>query len=139
MLSLFLALSLTLVVEMSFFLILRKKDCFRFLLFVLLNVLTNLTMNLLYVFVFSYSVLFLSLAEVVVFLLEGLVLFLLTKERGRAFLTSLLANSCSLGVGLVFWSYLPAKGQSFAFLVLTLLALFLFLFLLLFLWKRKKE
>ena len=55
MLSLFLALSLTLVVEMSFFLILRKKDCFRFLLFVLLNVLTNLTMNLLYVFVFSYS------------------------------------------------------------------------------------
>ena len=139
MLSLFLALALTLVVEMPFFLLLRGKDPFRFLLFVLLNVVTNLTMNLLYVFVFSYSVVFLSIAEVLVFLLEGFDLFLLTREGWLSFLISFLANASSLVLGLLLGYFLPFQYQSLAFLVLVLADLVLFLFLFLWLGKRKKK
>ncbi len=139
MLSLFLALALTLVVEMPFFLLLRGKDPFRFLLFVLLNVVTNLTMNLLYVFVFSYSVVFLSIAEILVFLLEGFVLFLLTREGWPSFLISFLANVTSLVLGLLLGYLLPFQYQSLAFLVLVLADLVLFLFLFFWLEKRKKK
>lgn len=78
----------------------RRKDTFCFLLFVLMNVVSNVGMNSLYIYVFDRDTAFIYIAEVFVFLGESLILYRLDRRRFLSFLAGIMANALSLVVGL---------------------------------------
>lgn len=101
--NLILALLLTLVLEIPFYFIFNKKS-FSYLLTVYsMNIVLNLAMNVLLMFVFkNYYVVSLIIMEILVFLSEGFIIFWFKNIRFKGFLISIGANSISLGVGLLF-------------------------------------
>ncbi len=101
--NLILALLLTLVLEVPFYLIFNKKSLSYLLTVYSMNIILNLTMNLLLIFVFkNYYVTSLIIMEVLVFLIEGFIIFWFKNIRFKGFLISIGANSISLGIGLLF-------------------------------------
>lgn len=93
------ALFVTLILESPFWLLTRRKDIFGFALMLLMNLITNIGMNLLYVDVFSYAGWFVPCAEIFVFLGESLILYRLDGRRQTSFLIGLVANALSLAGG----------------------------------------
>lgn len=138
MVAVFLALEMTLFLEMPFFLLFRRKSLFRFLLYLLLNIFTNLAMNLLFVFVFQYAFSALIVSEFVVFLLEGL-FYLFLERPVRAFLVSFAANLFSLLVGHGINVLLSGRDLSVPFLVFGILLLAELLLFLFALGRKKKK
>lgn len=68
----------------------------------LVNCFTNVSMNLLLEAVpYQQDTLYLGIAEIVVFVVEGLILAILLKNRKLGFLISFVANSLSLLIGLI--------------------------------------
>lgn len=95
------ALLFTLVIELSVLAFFKIKDSKIFLILFLVNCLTNISMNVGLTFVsYQQDTLFLSLVEVVVFGLEGLVLAKLLKNVRLGFFISFVANALSLLFGL---------------------------------------
>lgn len=101
----FYALILTLTIETPIYFFVSKKRYTDLLVLLPMNIFTNLVFNLLYVYVSKYSVTFLIIGEVVVFLVET-VIFCLYQERLtiKSFF-SLLANSASLGISFIHEKY----------------------------------
>ena len=66
---------MTQLLELPFFLLLKRKSASELIGWALLNVFTNVTMNLLYSHAFHYSGAFLLLAELLVFIIEPAALF----------------------------------------------------------------
>lgn len=77
----------------------KKKNLFTFSLLILLNIISNLTFNLIYINN-HYSLIILIVGEIIVFLLEGILLSLILKSK-RFIVLSLIANGFSLGIGLL--------------------------------------
>lgn len=76
----FYALILTLTIETPIYFFVSKKRYTDLLVLLPMNIFTNLVFNLLYVYVSKYSVTFLIIGEVVVFLVET-VIFCLYQKR----------------------------------------------------------
>lgn len=95
------ALIITLVVEEVILLILREKNIKVFILCFFLNILTNPMMNLGLGLVSNYYYLWLGLAEVIVFIIEALIYYLLTNDFKRSIVISLACNLGSLIIGLL--------------------------------------
>ncbi|HOZ02527.1 MAG TPA: hypothetical protein PKV57_01795 [Bacilli bacterium] len=101
--SLILALLLTLVLEVPFYFIFNKKSLSYLLTVYSMNIVLNLAMNVLLMFVFKdYYVASLIIMEILVFLSEGFIIFWFKNIRFKGFLISIGANSISLGIGLLF-------------------------------------
>ena len=77
----------------------KKKNLFTFSLIVLLNIISNLSFNLIYINN-HYSLIILIVGEIIVFLFEGILLSLIFKLK-RFIVLSLVANGLSLGIGLL--------------------------------------
>lgn len=80
-----------------------KPDNF-FLVFVLINVLTNLLVNAVSLWVYPQVSIYMYVAvmlvmEIVVFIVEGYVFTLVDQNKKRMYLLSLIANGCSLVLG----------------------------------------
>ncbi len=101
--NLLLALLLTLVLEVPFYFIFNKKSLVYLLTVYSMNIVLNITMNLLLIFVFKdHYVPSLIIMELLVFLIEGFIIFWFKNIRLKGFLISIGANSISLGIGLLF-------------------------------------
>lgn len=99
--KLVLPLVITVIVEGLFFLAIGNRDKWFMLLVVLVNVATNLSLTLLR----SFGCIFVSfwalaIAEVFIFVIEGVVYFLYRKQK-IMFIWSLAANALSFGTGLL--------------------------------------
>lgn len=138
MAEIFLALAMTLSLEMPFFLLSSRKSLSFFLSFVLVNFFSNLTMNLLYVFLFNRSFSFLVVAEILVFFLEGS-LYSLFLRKSSSFLLSFLANFFSLTLGFFLGPLLSGNVLAFPLLAFSLLALVEFLLLLVFVLRHSEK
>lgn len=97
-------LVLTLLFEtIIYFLFLKKKNNIGFLSILIMNLITNLTFNSLYIYVFNYSDVYLIIGEVVVILVELIFYSIIIKGFNvRSLIAPLLANALSLGLGFVF-------------------------------------
>lgn len=100
-------LALTLLFEtVIYFLFLKKKNNISFLSILIMNLITNLTFNSLYIYVFNYSDVYLIIGEVVVVLVELIFYSIIIKGFNvRSLVAPLLANALSLGLGFVFNDY----------------------------------
>jgi hypothetical protein len=100
--NILLALLLTLILEMPFYFIFNKKSLVYLLTVYSMNIVLNITMNLLLIFVFkNHYVASLIIMELLVFLIEGFIIFWFKNIHYKGFLISLGANSISLGIGLL--------------------------------------
>lgn len=101
--NLLLSLILTLILEVPFYFIFNKKSLSYLLTVYSMNIALNLTMNMLLIFAFNdHYVTSLIIMEVLVFLIEGFIIFWFKNIRFKGFLISIGANSISLGIGLLF-------------------------------------
>lgn len=101
--NLLLSLILTLILEVPFYFIFNKKSLSYLLTVYSMNIALNLTMNMLLIFAFKdHYVTSLIIMEVLVFLIEGFIIFWFKNIRFKGFLISIGANSISLGIGLLF-------------------------------------
>ena len=118
-----LGLSLTQLLELPFFLLLKRKSAPELIGWALLNVFTNVAMNLLYSYAFHYSGTFLLLAELLVFIIEPSALFLLDGRSAEGIFAGVMGNAASLAIGMLLSSSLeranadmmvdPHTGETF--------------------------
>ncbi len=139
LISILLALFLTLIIETPFYFFLLKIKKYSGILFLfLLNLISNLTMNLINIYLFSFSDLFIYLYEIVIPLIEGLIIsFYIYKIDNkvsslwlnkRTFLTviyiifiSYLTNFISFIIGYLFNNYLYDYSYYLLYLALYIL------------------
>ena len=135
------ALLLTLILEVPFYFIFNKKSLVYLLTVYSMNIILNIAMNLLLVFAFKdYYVASLIIMEVLVFLIEGFIIFWFKNIRYKGFLISLGANAISLGIGLLF-NYFRLFAIFPLGMLVILLSVFIveFTFILIFLLKKSKK
>lgn len=94
------ALLITILSEELVLLIMNVKDSRLYLSLLIINIITNLSMNIILQFVSNYY-LWLYILEVCVFIIEGLVYLLITKDIKKAIIISLVCNVCSYLIGLI--------------------------------------
>lgn len=137
--SILLGLFLTLIIETPFYFFLLKIKKYSGILFLfLLNLISNLTMNLINIYLFSFTDLFIYLYEIVIPLIEGLIISFYiykidNKVSGlwlnkRTFLTviyiifiSYLTNFISFIIGYLFNNYLYDYSYYLLYLALYIL------------------
>lgn len=139
--NILLALLLTLILEVPFYFIFNKKSLVYLLSVYSMNIILNIAMNLLLVFAFKdYYVASLIIMEVLVFLIEGFIIFWFKNIRYKGFLISLGANAISLGIGLLF-NYFRLSAIFPLGMLIILLTVFIveFTFIFLFLLKKSKK
>ena len=116
-------LVLTLLIETPIYFELNKeKTILNLSYIILMNVFTNLTFNFIYVRL-NYSLYWLIFGEIIIFLLEGLILYFIYKNKYE-FLISLGGNIFSLVSGILFNLYLNSYN---IFIILCLVFLIIFL------------
>ena len=93
------ALLATIIVEELVLLILKEKKIKIYLICLIMNVITNVSLNILIHFVSNYY-LFLIVAEVVIFIIEAFVYYLVKKDIRKAILISLICNILSFIIGM---------------------------------------
>lgn len=114
--SIFTALLLTLVFEIpTVMLILRRYSVKDWLFALLLNLVTNTTMNCILVFAFPNNQVAVMVAELIVFLVEGAAYGLYTKKWEMSVLASIAANVFSLLVGYLLADFMII-GQDWLFI-----------------------
>ena len=139
LISILLGLFLTLIIETPFYFFLLKIKKYSGILFLfLLNLISNLTMNLINIYLFSFLDLFIYLYEIVIPLIEGLIIsFYIYKIDNkvsslwlnkRTFLTviyiifiSYLTNFISFIIGYLFNNYLYDYSYYLLYLALYIL------------------
>ena len=139
LISISLGLFLTLIIETPFYFFLLKIKKYSGILFLfLLNLISNLTMNLINIYLFSFTDLFIYLYEIVIPLIEGLIIsFYIYKIDNkvsslwlnkRTFLTviyiifiSYLTNFISFIIGYLFNNYLYDYSYYLLYLALYIL------------------
>ena len=94
------ALLITILSEELVLLIMNVKDSRLYLSLLIINIITNLSMNIILQFVSNYY-LWLYILEVCVFIIEGLVYLLITNDIKKAIIISLVCNVCSYLIGLI--------------------------------------
>ena len=94
------ALLITILSEELVLLIMNVKDSRLYLSLLIINIITNLSMNIILQFVSDYY-LWLYILEVCVFIIEGLVYLLITKDIKKAIIISLVCNVCSYLIGCI--------------------------------------
>ncbi len=96
------ALIITIVIELLMLLIQREKNYKIYLYSILINVITNVSLNVGIQFVEpSYYYLVVSLSEVMIVLIEALAYFWLYKDFKKSLRISLVCNSASFLLGLI--------------------------------------
>lgn len=99
-LNLIYALLLTLIIEIPIcFFCFKNKNYKSLLIIIVTNIITNIGMNLIYIYI-NNSLQFLIILEIIVFCLEGLAYYLLLQQNIKSYLISFVANLISLVVGL---------------------------------------
>lgn len=99
-LNLIYALLLTLIIEIPIcFFCFKNKNYKSLLIIIVTNIITNIGMNLIYIYI-NNSLQFLIILEIIVFCLEGLIYYLLLHQNIKSYLISFVANLISLVVGL---------------------------------------
>lgn len=121
-----LRLSLTQLLELPFFLLLKKKSASELIGWALLNVFTNVTMNLLYSYAFHYSGAFLLLAELLVFIIEPAALFLLDGRSAEGIFAGMMGNAASLTIGMLLSSSLESANADMMVVLIVVMAALLF-------------
>jgi uncharacterized protein YjeT (DUF2065 family) len=105
--SMYIALALTLLIEITIFLILKYRSYKFLMLFIITNIVTNLSMNYLLKFMpitrYDFS---LYGMEIFVFIIEGLIYILYLKEFKKAMILSFIANFSSLFLGLFIMQFI---------------------------------
>ncbi|MFA7700981.1 MAG: hypothetical protein WCX85_03820 [Bacilli bacterium] len=100
---LLLPLLLTLVIEIPIYFVFNKKSFEYLLVIYVMNIVLNLLMNVLLIFVFnSHYAIALVIMEIIIFLSEGFIIFWFKNIRYKGFIIALGANLASLGIGLAF-------------------------------------
>jgi hypothetical protein len=99
-LILLLALVPTILIELAVLLLLRERRKRVLASSVVVNVLTNVPLNL-YIYYVSNSLLALLLGEVIVVLVEALWYYVFIKDLSRSFIYSILCNAISFLTGLL--------------------------------------
>ena len=94
------ALLITILSEELVLLIMNVKDSRLYLSLLIINIITNLSMNIILQFVSNYY-LWLYILEVCVFIIEGLVYYLITKDIKKAIIISLSCNLLSYIIGCI--------------------------------------
>ncbi len=94
------ALLITVLSEELVLLIMNVKDSRLYLSLLIINIITNLSMNIILQYVSNYY-LWLYILEVCVFIIEGLVYLLITNDIKKAIIISLICNVCSYLIGLI--------------------------------------
>lgn len=97
---LFLSLVLTILIEYAVLVALRERSARILGASVVINLLTNIPLNL-YVLFVSNSTAAIALGEMLVFLLEGLWYWLFLRKLSKAFIYSFLCNAISFLTGLL--------------------------------------
>lgn len=101
MLNLIYALLLTLIIELPIcFFCFKNKNYKSLLMIIITNFITNISMNLIYIYI-NNSLQFLIILEIIVFCLEGLAYYLLLQQNIKSYLISFIANLISLVIGLI--------------------------------------
>lgn len=158
LISILLGLFLTLIIETPFYFFFLKIKKYGGILFLfLLNLISNLTMNLINIYLFSFSDLFIYLYEIIIPLIEGLIMsFYIYKIDNkvshlwlnkRTFLTviyiifiSYLTNFISFIIGYLFNNYLYDYSSYLLYLALYILIFIIELIIfILFLYFKKKN
>ena len=122
-------LVLTLLIETPIYFELNKeKTILNLSYIILMNVFTNLTFNFIYVRL-NYSLYWLIFGEIIIFLLEGLILYFIYKNKYE-FLISLGGNILSLVSGILFNLYLNSYN-----ILIILCLVFLISFLIYFIFR----
>ena len=122
-------LVLTLLIETPIYFELNKKKTILNLSYIILmNVFTNLTFNFIYVRL-NYSLYWLIFGEIIIFLLEGLILYFIYKNKYE-FLISLGGNIFSLVSEILFNLYLNSYN-----ILIILCLVFLIIFLIYFIFR----
>ena len=102
--EIFLALVITLAIEVNTFIFLDRKNIFLWLAATAMNIVLNVSMNIILLFIkdaFWYYFT-LSTYEIMTFIVEGLIIYFIFKYRFiKCLLVSLIANASSLIVGLI--------------------------------------
>lgn len=94
------ALIITIVVEELCLLIMREKSAKIYLLCFVMNIITNITMNVALQYSTDYYT-SLIIFEIAVFVIEGLLYFAINKKIGKAIIISLVCNIASLLIGTI--------------------------------------
>ncbi len=94
------ALLITILSEELVLLIMKVKDSRLYLSLLIINIITNLSMNIILQFVSNYY-LWLYILEGCVFIIEGLVHLLIMNDIKKAIIISLVCNLCSYLIGLI--------------------------------------
>lgn len=95
------ALLFTLVIELAVLVLFKVKDIRIYLVMFTVNCITNISMNVgLHYLPYQQDILYLSLAEIIVFIIEALILTKLLKNVKLGFFISFIANVLSLVLGL---------------------------------------
>lgn len=99
------ALLMTIIIESSFLYFLKEKDYKVYLIEVILNVVTNLSLNY---FLFKHTfdnyliyIIVVIILEILVFLIEAFIYFIYYKKMKRALLISFILNLSSFIIGLI--------------------------------------
>lgn len=102
------ALLMTLVIELGMLLILRKKDYKIYLLSLIMNIVTNLSLNYyLENTIFKTLLIYIvvvGILEVTVLFVETFIYMIYYKKIKESFITSLLLNSTSFILGLIIYA-----------------------------------
>ena len=98
--TLLLALIPTILIELFVLYLLRERRKRVLLSSVIVNIITNIPLNL-YAFYASYSLLTLLFGEAIVVLVEALWYYVFNKELSRSFIYSILCNAISFLTGLL--------------------------------------
>ncbi len=106
-LSMMIALTMTLVIEMIVFLFFRMKDYRMYIAFFIINIMINLSMNylLLRLPVLPYDI-GLYVLEIMILIIEMFVYYLIIRNLKKSFLISLSCNIASLIIGLLLIPYI---------------------------------
>lgn len=121
-----LGVSLTQLLELPFFLLLKRKSASELIGWALLNVFTNVAMNLLYSYAFHYSGTFLLLAELLVFIIEPSALFLLDGRSAEGIFAGVMGNAASLTIGMLLSSSLERANADMMVVLIVVMAALLF-------------
>ncbi|MFA5422060.1 MAG: hypothetical protein WC344_04740 [Bacilli bacterium] len=106
---------LTLVIEAPIYFFFNRKSLIYLLAVYAMNIVLNLAMNALLIFVFTndYS-LSLTIMEIIIIIIEGFILFWFENIRYKGFIIALGANLASLGIGLAINHLWPVTSVYFA-------------------------
>ena len=97
---LFKALIITIITEELCLVILRERRLKVYIICLKMNILTNVSMNILLQYAHNYY-LSLVILEIIVFLVEGIIYFIVTRNLKLAILYALVCNLSSLSIGVL--------------------------------------